>query len=806
MPKYTTFNENWDYMPNPPEAFFEGSEAVSVQSVRLPHTGTPLPWNYTDETTYQYEAGYRTKLMLPALGTRRLFFRCFGAAQQARLQWNGSTLCLHQCGYTAFSAELTQQAKEGGNLLSLLIDSRESLNQPPFGNQVDYLCYQGLYRGCELMLTGDSFIADAFFHSKGKLLTADIWVAGNTGYALRMIVRDKNGIPVSSDYFYLEEHKTDKLAVPMGMPVSAEECQAYSFSVSCERAELWSLEQPLLYEISLELLDHEDKCIDNQNTRFGFRDAEFRRTGFYLNGKQIRLVGLDRHQAYPYFGYALPDALQCMDADILKYELGLNIVRTSHYPQSQAFLNRCDEIGLFVFTEIPGWQHIGGAQWKEQALRNVGDMISQNRNHPSVVLWGVRINESADDDRLYEEANALAHKLDTYRQTGGVRCIRHSHLLEDVYTYNDFHHNGTNEGLAEKSDVTNDNPPYLVTEYNGHMFPTKSFDPEQHRLEHALRHARVLDKMFGMEGIGGCIGWCAFDYNTHRDFGSGDRICYHGVMDMSRIPKLAASVYASQSDAKPVLDISSSMDRGDYPGGTAHTVWAFTNADSLKLYRGGRLIREFYPARDEFPNLPHAPIRIDDFIGGMLAEDEKISPSTAERIKAFLAGHELHSRKKSPDFLRKRIFLQLIDGITREELAALKEKYDGTWGDGSLEYRFEAIKDGKIVAVVKKGAVERFDLKADPYRTKLCESGMWDADLVRITAVDQNGNRLWYANDVLHLQAEGSVSLMGDSAVPLIGGAAGVWVKTNGSIGKGTLCIVCRNQRIVIDYYVAEGD
>ena len=90
--------------------------------------------------------------------------------------------------------------------------------------------------------------------------------------------------------------------------------------------------------------------------------------------------------------------MQKMDADILKYELGVNAVRTSHYPQSHYFLDRCDEIGLLVFTEIPGWQHIGDAQWKNQAVENVRDMIKQYRNHTSIIIWGVRINESQDDD------------------------------------------------------------------------------------------------------------------------------------------------------------------------------------------------------------------------------------------------------------------------------------------------------------------------------------------------------------------------------------------------------------------------
>lgn len=185
--------------------------------------------------------------------------------------------------------------------------------------------------------------------------------------------------------------------------------------------------------------------------------------------------------------------MQYDDADILKFELGLNYVRTSHYPQSRHFLDRCDEIGLLVFTEIPGWQYIGDRNWKSAALDNVRDMIVRDRNHPSVFMWGVRINESADDDEFYERTNALAKKLDPSRPAGGVSCIRNSRLLEDVYTYNDFIHTGKNAGTARKQDVTDTEKGYMITEYNGHMFPTKAFDDEPHRTEHAVRHANVLD-------------------------------------------------------------------------------------------------------------------------------------------------------------------------------------------------------------------------------------------------------------------------------------------------------------------------
>src|SRR5699024_7271929 len=134
-------------------------------------------------------------------------------------------------------------------------------------------------------------------------------------------------------------------------------------------------------------------------------------------------------------------------------------------------------------------------------------------------------------------------------------------------------------------------------------------DCEAKRLEHALRHARVVSDAARQPGIAGSFGWCMFDYNTHRDFGSGDRICYHGVMDMFRNPKLAAAVYASQQEEKPVLEISSFMDIGEYPAGDLGTVGVFTNADRVDVYRNEMSAGSFAPAK-EYGGLAHPPVLI----------------------------------------------------------------------------------------------------------------------------------------------------------------------------------------------------
>src|SRR5690606_1515296 len=184
---------------------------------------------------------------------------------------------------------------------------------------------------------------------------------------------------------------------------------------------LWDIDDPVLYRLALTL--ESPHGTDEAAFRFGFRSAEFTTEGFKLNGKLLKLRGLNRHQSFPYIGYALGKSAQERDAEILKRELKLNMVRTSHYPQSHYFLDRCDELGLLVFEEIPGWQHSGGESWTDGSVENVRSMITRDWNHPTVVIWGVRISGSQDDHDLCLRTNVLARELDTTRPTGGVRFI-----------------------------------------------------------------------------------------------------------------------------------------------------------------------------------------------------------------------------------------------------------------------------------------------------------------------------------------------------------------------------------------------
>lgn len=540
----------------------------TLQPVRLPHTCKETPFHYFDESLYQMVSGYRRHLLIPKdWQGKRIQLTFEGAAHDSTVFCNGKKVGEHHCGYTAFTVDLTDNVLYGqDNLLCVRLDSRENLNVPPFGYVIDYMTYGGIYRDVRLEVKEKVSLSDIFVHTaidfRSSPVTAQITseitlTESDDNVTIRQYYMPKSTAAVQESWSLLCEQT-------VSTDVSCD--KEFSLTATITAPLLWDTEEANLYILKTQLYQ-DNMLLDETETTFGIREAVFKKDGFYLNGRKLRIRGLNRHQSFPYVGYAMPKSMQRLDADLLKKELGLNAVRTSHYPQSHYFLERCDELGLLVFTEFPGWQHIGDDSWKAQAVANAEDMIRQYRNHPSIILWGIRINESPDDDAFYEKTNAVAHKLDPSRPTGGVRAMKKSHLLEDVYTYNDFLHDGEMPGCDPKKKVTSDmEKPYLISEYNGHMYPTKAFDNEERRSEHAIRHANVLDAVAGQPDIAGSFGWCMFDYNTHKDFGSGDRICYHGVMDMFRNPKLAANIYACEQEQTPVLEITSSMDIGEHPG------------------------------------------------------------------------------------------------------------------------------------------------------------------------------------------------------------------------------------------------
>ena len=754
--------DGWEFTKNWTEEFMAGEGAFST--VRLPHTCQELPLHCIDPKDYQMLCGYRYALEPPAAcRDKRLFLQLDGAAHIATVYVNGVEAATHRCGYTAFRVELTGLVQPGKkNILAVRLDTSENPGIPPFGFVVDYLTYGGLYR-------------EAWLDIREKSMISDIFITTPTP-TMALVQVSTDGEPSGGKVEVSIQDGAD-VVVWTGAPGH----------VSLPNAIAWDTENPYLYRCVARLLSPDGTELDRQETAFGFRTAQFQKDGFYLNGKKVFLRGLNRHQSYPYLGYAAPESLQREDARVLQEELGCNAVRTSHYPQSQYFLDECDRRGLLVFTEIPGWQHIGDEQWKDQACENLREMVLQYRNHPSIVLWGVRINESVDDDPFYTRTNAIARQLDPSRATSGVRYLERSSLLEDVYAYNDFSHDGRTPGVKPKKKVTPDmEKALLVSECNGHMFPTKPYDTWQRRQEHALRHIRVQNG--ALREHAGCFGWCMFDYPTHKDFGSGDRICYHGVMDAFRNPKLAAYAYASQGEGEPVLAVGSSMDIGDYPAGHLGEVYVFSNTDQVKLYKNGVYVTDL--RRSQWDRLPHPPFVVDDTIGSLLETQEAFPPEKSRILRECLLAAGKYGLAGLPTrYKAKMLWCMARYGLSFQDGVELYGKYVANWGGEATTWRFDGIRDGKVVASVTCCPRARLHLEGKASRTVLEEGASYDMAAVRVRLLDENGNIAPYAQLPVRFTLSGSAALAGPDTVTAEGGMCGTYVRTLGVPGTAVLTV-----------------
>ncbi len=730
MRTITNFNEGWTFHEGFSDAlttvFQDGGKAIS-----LPHNAVDVAFNYFDETSYQRAFTYQKNLPWNAdFAGKEVSIVLDAAMADAVVYLNGKQVIAHKDGYTPFEARLTGILNEGDNLLTVKIDGSENPEIPPFGGRIDYLTYAGIYRDVWLKVTSPVSI-------------------GNLKIETRNVLSERKSVSVRCDLRNPENVAfTGKLTISLtdagGAVLRQETVPALHGAVvtieGLEGLSLWDIDSPVLYTITATL--QTDQGNDALTSTFGFRTAEFTVDGFLLNGRPLKIRGLNRHQAFPHVGYAMGRSAQERDAELMKNTLKCNLVRTSHYPQSKWFLDHCDRIGLLVFEEIPGWQHIGGETWQKEAIENVRRMIERDWNHPSIIIWGVRINESQDSHDFYVETNRLAHELDTTRQTGGVRYITDSEFLEDVYTMNDFilgneELPGNNRGrlaLRPQQECTGltRKVPYMITEFGGHMYPTKRFDQEQRQAEHVRRHLEVLNASYGDPSISGAIGWCMFDYNTHKDFGSGDRICHHGVMDMFREPKFAAYVYSSQCDPSDevIMKPVTFWARGERNIGGVLPLIVLTNCDEVEL-RYGTINKRVGQDREAFPHLPHAPVVFD------------------------------HRH------------------FTKDEL--------GLWGMQWENVSFTGFIDGQPVATL--------NMVADPVPTTLqveadtqqLQAQGRDTVRVIVRGLDQVGSIVPFLNDIVTISIDGPGRLIGPGTLTLAGGTTGFWLESTGDTGPITL-------------------
>lgn len=744
-------NYDWSFVDGKEESYLSAFPS-DAERIDIPHCPRVVQEDYFSEEDYQGVFSYEKIFDFDKKGDTKVYLCFDGVMLKLHCYLNGEDLGEQISGYLPVRYDVSSLLKEKDNRLVVFVDSKEDPLVPPFGNVVDYLTFSGIYREVYLLSYPSTYLDDVMIvkaDHKGTLIVEPT-IEGNK----------------DAEVIYRLYDNKDKLVL-----------ESKEKEMQVKNVHPWDICDPYLYTLKVTLNDNGVE--DEKSIRFGFRTYAFDSHGFYLNGKKVKLIGMNRHQNYPFVGPSLPRSAQEDDARIIKEELGCNIVRTSHYTQGEDFLSYCDEIGLLVQTEVPGWQYLSkDEKWRSTFLDFIERMVKKERNHTSIISYGVRVDESEDDDDLYQKANDICHKLDPNRATTGVRNFKDSHCLEDYYSYNDFSCADIHHGLDDPKTIKGaKGKAILVSENNGHMFPTKSYDISERRIESAFRHLRVINDAYMYDDYIGEIGWCAFDYNTHKDFGSGDHICYHGVCDIYRNLKASGYAYQSQNPKETMLYIANIPISGDNDEANIKPLVVFTDCDSIKFYRNGEYIKTFYPDRKNYPYLKHPPIILDDYIGELFKEnlskkDTKTMVNTLNYIGKVGLAHI------NPIKLLPALMISVFKKIPISQITAWYFKYQATWGNKSSVYTLDGYKGDKKVISKNIAAFTTFDYLVKPQKTTLKNADTYDCSRISVYHVDENENQLTYSFSPIRITTDGPIKLLSPSLLSLKGGDVSFYVRS----------------------------
>lgn len=631
--------------------------------ITLPHAVTPLSWQGWRPEAWEHVWLYKQQFVLPdSMRGLRLFLHFERVMEGTRPILNGHALPEHLGGFLPFEYEVTELVRRGENTLVVEVDSRW-LDVPPSGSPkgpggIDYLLPGGINGGVSLRAVPEIFLHSVFAKPVDVLQQnrrLDVICNLDAGRMLATKVRlqatlFRNGRRVAGASKSAWVQKADQ-----------------EIELTLDRLgdiRLWDMDSPHLYDLEVTLFVNE-RPLHRYRTRTGFRDARFELEGFFLNGKRVQLFGLNRHELFPYFGFAASQRTMRHDAVMLRQRFNCNMVRCSHYPQSEAFMDACDELGMMVWEETPGFHYVGGRSFRELVLRDVREMVIRDRNHPAVIIWGVRLNESPNEPELYRKTKEIAMRLDGTRQTSGTMTPSSERTWktewhQDVFAFDDYH--------AATPGVVGIRPPlkgvpYLVTEAVGQFnYPAgKGFnlryrrqsDPEVQQ-DQALFHAEAHDKAAGYPRCSGLLGWCAFDYPSLLH--AYDAMKFAGVADFFRIPKLGAAYYESQIDprVRPVIAPAFYWNFDErMPDGPGERAAIFSNCERLELFVGGSQYAVLHPDREGFPHTAYPPFFADLKMNG--------AGKPELEIRGYVRGKQVLSRLFSADCSHDRLWCEPDD-------------------------------------------------------------------------------------------------------------------------------------------------
>ncbi len=740
---------------------FDDSEWAVVS---LPHGIEYLPTEASGCANYQGEVWYRKHFTPDArLRGKKLFVHFEAIMGKSRIYMNGKLLCEHYGGYLPAVVDVTDVVDwTGDNVLAVWADNSNDPLYPPGKPQemLDFAYFGGIYRDCWLVAHGHTYITDPNFENVtaggGLFVSYEQVSTVSAQVNLKLHVRnEKEGAFVGAvEFELLQPDGTRAALAKKRLSASAGNAVTVERAITLKRPMLWSPEAPQLYNLLVRVMDKKGRVVDGYRRRIGIRSIEFKgEDGFWFNGRPYGnpLIGANRHQDFAVLGNAVPNSLHWRDAKKLR-DAGLKVIRNAHCPQDPAFMDACDELGLFVIDNTPGWQFWNPEPiFAQRVYSDIRQMVRRDRNRACLWMWEPVLNETHYPEDFAKNAQDIVYEEYPYPYcyTGcdaNARGHEHYPVL--------FTHPVNGNEVMVKDKQKDKNRCYFTREWGDNVDTWSSHNSPSRVARNWGEHAMLVqaghyahpsyvytsyDALYrtSPQHVGGCL-WHSFDHQRgyHPD------PFYGGIMDVFRQPKYSYHMFRAQ---RPVVQEDKPFQTGPMVY-IAHEMTPFSPKD-VTVYSNCEEVRLTYNkdgkvfSRRKQPQTEGMPSPIITFEG----------------IYDFMIDKNLSYRGK-----QDHVFL-LAEGLV----------------------------DGKVVAthrVAPSRRPEKLLLWVDNEQTPLYADGS-DAVVVVAAISDVNGNIKRLNNQYIQFSIEGEGRILGGADImanpaPVKWGTAPVLVQSTLRPGK----------------------
>jgi len=744
--KIQSFNDSWEFVKEIDSVFIDqllGNKIdVHWKKISLPHTANIEPIQKINQQ-WQGTCFYRKYFFVPEADRGKHIAIQFDAAMQvADVYINGKHIMKHLGGYLPFYMDVSEVVNHGvENSILIKLNNEDNPHVPPGKplKDLDFNYYSGIYRNAWLIVKDKLFISNAV--AANRISGGGIFVhyENVTSASATVVVKTeiKNDFKKESNAqvrLTLNDQagKTVTQLLSKAQAVKVNDFGTFTESLTISNPQLWSPETPYLYELKVELLQN-GNVIDMEVQKLGVKTIRIDKNGFYLNDGKIVIRGTNRHQEYPYLGNAVSDNAQYRDAYKIKLA-GFNFVRTSHYPQSNSFLNACDELGIMVMDAIPGWQFTGDDEFNKNSFQNIRDMIHRDRNHASIILWEASLNESGMKKEYMQKAHEIVHEELPYQNVYSAGWINE---VYDVFLPARQHAKAPDYWKKYDKEM-----PLLVAEYGDWEYYAQNAGfnqaafkdlKEEERTSRQLRgfgEKRLLQQALNYQEAHndnlfnnalGDVNWLMFDYNR----GYATDIESSGIMDITRLPKFSFYFYQSQVD--PVLISNTSFNKpmlfiaNYWQKESSNSIKVLSNCDEVELFVNGKSVGKQKPDKDRYStNLKHPPFTFTI---------SSVQSGTLVAVGYIKGKKAIEQKQQTPD------------------------------------------------------APSKINLRVD-YSGKELKAGQNDIVFVYAEVLDKNGMIVPNFSDTIKFSFEGDAEIVGLSIVPAEAGIATLVLKAGANAGK----------------------